>query len=198
MNKKIFLVIGGILMVALLAGGAFMAMRLLNVKAQVFNGKGGGPEMSLNSKGGPGGGKSVMMKLIAAPELPTQNADLRGLITDIKDNSLYVAQMNNIKVSVINGNTQMLQPTPEGPYTEVVVSKDTKIWRDVTMEDNQQPSGGTADQPVEIQQKVEASDISAIASGSFVQVWGQRRGDRLIADAIVVTGIAVIKGNGGK
>jgi hypothetical protein len=196
MIKKVFLVIGGILIVALLAGGAFMTMRLLNAKAQNF--AGGKGNMSFSSAGGPGGAKSVMIKLKPAPELPTQAADLRGLITDIQDNSLYVAQMNNIQVSVSNGKTQMLQPTPAGPYTEVVVSKDTKIWRDVTMEDNKQPSGGTADQPVEIQQKVEASDISAIAAGSFAQIWGQRRGDRLIADTIVVQGIAVIKGGGGK
>jgi hypothetical protein len=67
----------------------------------------------------------------------------------------------------------------------VVVTKDTKIYRDVTAEQY------TPDPSVprnQYRQKVAPADSSAIAAGhgTEVQVWGQLRGDRLTADVIVV------------
>ncbi len=193
MKKTIYFVVGGIVAVVLLAGGAFMAMRLLNAKAQNIAGAGGNKGLMLQSNG-PGGKQSVYMKQIPAPELPKQTPDMRGQIVSIQNNSIFVAQQDKFTVAVKNGVVQQ-QPTPVGPYTEVVVSKETKIYRDVTMENMPKPSGNSSpDNPVEIQQKVEPVDVSGIASGSMVQVWGQRRGDRLIADVLVVSGMAVIGG----
>ncbi len=190
MNKKIVFIVGGVLVVALLAGGAFMAMRLVNAKAQGAAGIGGLMQFT-----GGGGKGSVYFKQIPASELPKQAADLRGLVTSVQNNSIYVAQADKIQMAVING-VQQQQPTPSGPSTEVVVSKDTKIYRDVTMENFQSPS--TASGTVQIQQKLDPADISAITANSYVQVWGQRRGDRINADVVVVMGIGVAKGTGGK
>ena len=192
MNKRtIFIIAGAVVVVALLAGGAFMGMRQLNVRTQFG---GGGPGLPMVPGGGKGG-VSVMFKQVPAPELPKQAADLRGMVTSVKDNSVYVAPMDNVKVAVINGVQQQMS-TPTGPSTEVVVGKDTKIWRDVTMESMPNPpiGAGNSGSPVQVQQKVEPADISAITPNSFVQVWGQRRGDRLNADTIVVMGIGVAKG----
>jgi hypothetical protein len=91
MNKRTILIIGvAVVVVALLAGGAFMAMRLLNVKAMTGGGP-GGMALTVGGKGG-GGGASVFFKQIPAPELPTQTPDLRGQVASVKDNSIYVAQ----------------------------------------------------------------------------------------------------------
>jgi hypothetical protein len=195
MNKKIYLIIGSVLVVALLAGGAFMAMRLLNAKTQSSMNPGGkGSNLIMQSQGGPGGGKAQFYaKQIPAPELPKQTIDLRGQVVSVKDNSIFVGQMDKFVMGVKNGVVQQ-QPTPPGPYTEVVVSKDTKIYRDITMENMPTPSANSSpDNPAEIQQSVELVDVSAITPSSMVQVWGQRRGDRLIAEVMVVTGIGVFK-----
>jgi hypothetical protein len=201
MNKKIVLAIGAVLVVAVLAGGAFMAMRLLNTKSLSASGKEGGGAnlMTLSQsdgKGG-GGGQTFYAKQIPAPELPKQASDLRGQAVSLKDNSIFIGQVDRVTMAVING-VQQTQPTPPGPYTEVVVSKETKIYRDTTMDSMPKPSSGSsADHPQEIQQKVAATDLASITSGSMLQVWGQRRGDRLIADVVVVMGIGVFKGKPG-
>ena len=190
MKKTLIWIIGGVLIVVLLAGGAFMAMRLLGAKTLIGGGP-GGPSLSMVTKGG-GAGSSVFFKQVPAPELPKQAPDLRGMVTSIQNNSIFVSQADKIQVSVINGVQQNLS-TPTGPATEVVVSKDTKIWRDTTMDNMPKPGASSSGGPMQIQQKVEAADISAITSNSFVQVWGQRRGDRITADVVVVMGIGVAK-----
>ncbi len=198
-KKTALWIVLGIVVLAVLAGGAFMAMRLLNARVQTSSGgEGPGGLMRLSSAGGPSGGKSVSFKIKPAPELPQQAPDVRGMVTKAQDNSFFVSQVDNMMVRINKDGEQQTMATPTGPATEVVVSKDTKIYRDATM-DNVSPenTSGSADNPAEIQQKLELTDVSAITANtnSFVQVWGQRRGDRLIADIIVVNGLMV---KGGK
>ncbi len=193
MNKKILFGAGGILLVALLAGAAFMAMRMLNAPASNSNagipGSGSGSVLQGKSAGPGGSSQSFAVHEERATQLPPQNPDVAGLVGDIQGNTFSVSPTS--KVTVING---AMQATPDGPSVEVVVSKDTQIWRDVTMDNVAPPSGGSADNPMNVQQQLEAVDISSITSSSMVQVWGQKRGDRIIADAIVVEGPAVVKG----
>jgi hypothetical protein len=180
MNKKVYLIIGGLLIVALLAGGAFMAMRLLNARGQ-------------NTSGAE---KSSKIKEIPAPEVPTQDADLSGRVISVKDNSLFVAEAGLDNISV---RRLLMQPTPPGPYTEVVVSKDTKIYRDATYDNVPTPSANSSGGAVQqIQQKMDPVDISAVPANSYAQVWGQRRGNRVNADIIVVLAPVVVSGAGGQ
>jgi hypothetical protein len=143
----------------------------------------------LNFSGG-GDNQRVSIRQIPAPELPKQSSDMKGLVTRVQDNSIYVAAVNNMQVAVVNG-VQQLPPTPAGPYTEVVVSKDTKVYRDVTMENVDPPANASGE--MEVQQKLELADISAINASNYVQVWGQRRGDRINAEVIVTIGLGVVK-----
>jgi hypothetical protein len=197
-RKTIYWIIGGVLIVALLAGGVFMAMRLLNQKPQQALNGGGGGNLSLRTGGGPGGaGKSVSIHIIPSKELPQQNADMRGMVVKIENNSLYVGEMQQMMVSNINGKIST-SPTPAGPYTEVVVSQDTKVYKDVTMDSMPDPSTAS-NGTTEVQQQLEAGSISDVVPGNTsVQVWGQKRGDRLIAEVVVLQGIGVIKGGPGK
>lgn len=204
MKKRILIGIGAVLAVALLAGAAFMAMRLLNTKAADGTGS------LLAGLGSPGGGSNsvaIEIHMTPAPEVPTTRADIVGQVVNIKDNSLFVSDM--AKGGGIEGQTVVIEgkavsgggpstsdngptATPSGPVTEVVVSKETLIYRDTSMENVPKPSGsGTT--TMSIQQKVVPADITQITPNSLVQVWGQKRGDRLIADTIVVMGMAVIE-----
>ncbi len=200
MNKKVWFAIGGVSLVALLAAGAFFGIRLLR------NGLTGGNALhgpiSLGG-GGPGSGQiSVMIQLTPAPELPTQRADLSGLVVNIKDNSLFV-QVQNGPVAIQASNSSSDGPgsgpsvnssptqDPTAPTTEVVVNENTRTYQDTTMDAQQAPqsSGEYA-----MQQKVEEISVGQVAKDQHVQVWGQKRGDRLIAEVIVVMGMRVIGG----
>ena len=134
-KKKIFIGIGAVLAIALLAGAAFMAVRLLNTNAN-----GGGPGSLLAGLGGPGGGNShvaQMLRLTPAPELPVTHPDLTGVVNSIQGNSVFVVQASN--VSTTAGEIQ----TPNGPATEVVVSQKTLIYRDTTLDSVPTPQAGT-------------------------------------------------------
>ncbi len=212
MKKKILFGIGAVLVVALLAGAAFMAVRLLNAKASA-----NGSRAPLAGLGGPGGGKaSIQIQMTPAPELPAARADLSGQVTNIQDNSIFVAEMTkssggaNVvivgKAVLGSGSSndsgpstdggQAAAPTPSGPVTEVVVSQNTTIYRDTTMNSVPRPQAGSSEN-IGVQQVLEPADISSISDSSLVQVWGQKRGDRLIADIIVVRGTAIINSGGG-
>ncbi len=176
MKKKFLIGIGAVFGVALLAAAVFLAVRLLNAKASA-----GGPGMPPAGAGGPGG-TVFMLKLTPAPELPLVHADLGGVVTRIQDNSLFVTETTH----------QSTDAPPSGPVTEVVVSQKTTIYRDTTLDSVPAPQPGTTTN-LGVQQVVEPAVVSSISTDSFVQVWGQKRGDRLNADVILVQGTEVVQ-----
>jgi hypothetical protein len=213
MKKKILIGFGAVLAVALLAGAVYMGVRLLNTNAN-----GGGLNLPIAGLGGPGGGNanSFQIQMTPAPEMPTAHADLVGQVTSIKDNSIFVSEMSkasgggtNVVIvgKTISGgsgpstdsgspSTNDVSPTPSGPATEVVVSQSTVIYRDTTMDSMPKPQPGSS-VSTSVQQVLEPADVSSISADSMVQVWGQKRGDRLIADTIVVMGVAILQTTGG-
>ncbi len=178
MKKKILLGIGAVVGLVLLSGAVFMAVRLLNTVAST-----NGPGMPPAGASSPGkGGTVFMLKLTPAPELPVIHSDLTGVVTRIQDNSLFVTQATHVSSDA----------PPSGPVTEVVVSPKTAIYRDTTLDTVPAPRPGT-NTNLGVQQVVEAASVSSISTDSFVEVWGQRRGDRLIADTILVQGTEVVQ-----
>jgi hypothetical protein len=177
MKKKIMIGIGAVLGVALLAGAVFVTVRLLN---EIVSGNSPG---ILAGMGGPSDSHvEFMLKLTPAPELPIVHPDLTGVVTRIQDNSLFVTQATNVSTNA----------PPSGPVTEVVVSQKTLIYRDTTLNTVPTPRPGTTTN-LGVQQVVELADLSSISTDSFVQVWGQQRGDRLNADMILVQGTEVVQ-----
>ncbi len=177
MKKKIWIGIGAVFGVVLLAGAVFLAVRLLNT---IVSGKGPG---ILAGLGGPSNSHvEFMLKLTPAPELPIVHPDLTGVVTRIQDNSIFVTEATHVSTDSI----------PSGPVTEVVVSQKTAIYRDTTLDTVPPPQSGTTTN-LGVQQVVESADASSISADSFVQVWGQTRGDRLIADTILVQGTEVVQ-----
>jgi hypothetical protein len=195
-KRKVWFGIGGVLVVILLAGAAFMAMRLLNSKSPGGIGflSGGLP---LGGKGSSGAVQSIRIESDPNADLPKQAPDLTGQVASVKDNSFFVAVPSGSGgITVFSGGTGGAQPTPAGPYNEVVITNKTKIWRDATMDAMAKPAGGS-NGVQSIQQKLERTDSSILIPNAFVQVWGQKRGDRLIADVMVVMGGGVVSGKGG-
>jgi hypothetical protein len=67
-----------------------------------------------------------------------------------------------------------------GQTTEIVVTKDTQVYRDVTAPNPSEPTQDGA-----IQQKVEPGSLDEIGENSTVMAWGERRGERLVARALM-------------
>ncbi len=65
--------------------------------------------------------------------------------------------------------------------SEVVITHDTQVYRDVTSQQfKSSPQKGQR-----VQQVVELGQIEEIGEDSNVQVWGRQNGDRIIADVLL-------------
>jgi hypothetical protein len=187
-KKGLLIGIGIVVLVALLAGAAFVGGRLLN--GQGLPGlSSGGPSISI----GPGGGKSVRISskdVLPAKELPQTPADVRGLFDHRQDNSLFIGT-GNVTMSVMKDQSGQVHTSAShtGPVVEVVVTNQTKVYEDVTM----QQFNGPPPQGQKIQQVVQPGSLDGVGQYSDITVWGRKTGDRYIADVLVYTQPAFIK-----
>jgi hypothetical protein len=176
-------IIGGLVVMVLLAGAAFVAGRMLNQ-----------PELS----GGlvPGsqaeGGKAprVRRELIRASELPASEPDAIGPFVERRDNSLLVAFGSKFQVLTNKDGAVSTKGQDSGQRLEVVVTTATALYEDIT----DQPSTDGASPPAggKVQQKVAAGALDGIGTNSMVMVWGERNGDRLTAKVVVYTPAEII------
>jgi hypothetical protein len=190
-KKKVFLILGIVLGVIVIAGAAFLAGRLLN---------GSGSSLGLLPLAGQGGNMvSMNVQIEPAPELPTTQPTLVGNFVERQDNSLFVQEfsmdagaqggvvVSSSSVSVGGTSSggvdapsvQVVVGAADGPKVEVVVTNDTLIYKDVTPMNFSPDSGDQV-----IQQVVETGSLDDLNSTTMVQVWGRQVGDRVIADVI--------------
>ena len=178
--KKSILMIGGVILILLLAGAAFVGARLLNGQG-LPRFSSGGPFFSIDE----GGNKSVRINaddILPAKELPQIHADTRGLFDHRQDNSIFIGT-GKVTIGVERDPSGKVQTSShhDGPVVEVVVTSQTKLYKDVTMRQfNGQPPEGQ-----KIQQVVESGALDEIGQASLITVWGKKTGDRLIADVLV-------------
>ena len=162
--KKPVLIGGIVVFLLLLGGAAFVGGRLLS-----------------------GEGRSPDRVILPARELPQTPPDMNGIFDHLKDNSLFVGTGNITggKKVDISGNGHVTL-SHDGPVVEVVVTAQTKIYKDTTA---RQYNGRLPDQG-EIQMVVEPGtmdEIGASGSTTMITVWGRKTGDRYIADVLVYT-----------
>jgi hypothetical protein len=181
-------IIGGIVLVLLLAGAAFVGGRLLN--GQGLPGlTSGGPQVMT----GPGGKTSIRIgpgDIQPAKKLPQTPADVRGIFDHRQDKSIFVGT-GNVQMSVMKDSSGQVHTSAShsGPVVEVVVTTQTTIYHDTTMEQfNGPPPSGQ-----KIQQVVEPGSLDEIGQSSSITVWGKKTGDRYIADVLVYSTPAFIK-----
>lgn len=205
-RKKIWMIVGGVGLVIVIGVAAFLAGRLANQSAQTAQGPQGlvmtGPD------GGVGTIHSVSIDIEPAPEIPTADPDVAGMILSREDNVLKIGtgdQSSGVVTSsgTISGGSNsgdapaiqidsMGSGEYSGPEVEVVVTKDTKIYRDATMDDFQ---GSMPEGDVKMQMKVEEISVDQIPDSGFLTVWGRRSGDRVIADVILTAGGVMVISN---
>jgi hypothetical protein len=181
-------IIGGIVVVLLLAGAAFVGARLLNGQGLPFVSQGGGLGPSL-SLGGPGR-KMVKLDIEPSKELPQTPADISGLFDHQQDNSIFVGT-GKVTMAFKKDPSGKVETSSshDGPTVEIVVTSQTKIYKDVTMRqfDGPPPEGQ------KIQQVLESGSLEDVGQSSMITVWGKKTGDRIIAEIFVYSPPAFIK-----
>jgi len=182
--KRASLMIGGIVVVLVLAGATFVAARMLSAPEEPA--AGGGREMIHVVDGG-SGPVQIGLHIEPAAELPQTPPETAGLFVRREDNSIFVGT-GDIQVDVeVDATGQRSTHTDfSGPVLEVVITRDTVIYRDTT--DIPDPSEGQSGE-VTVQQVVEAvespAELGADHPNTEIQVWGSRSGDRIVAEVLV-------------
>ncbi len=168
MKRTVMIAGAVVVLVALPAGAAF-------VGGQLLTGQG------LAGQASPLGHNSTQN--IPAKQLPQTPPDADGVFDHRKDNSVFVGtgQVRKAPQTDQSGNVS-LSLTHEGPIVEVVVTAQTLIYRDVTMEqfNGQRPSDTTT-----VQQVVEPGRLDEIGENCPMSAWGRKTGDRIIAEVLV-------------
>lgn len=182
-----------ILVIIVLAGAPFLGARLLAPRGEVRQGPGGGPQLIMKQAGGAAAaaaGKSLRIQ--NAPEIPQRAPDMSGAVTEVKDNSLMISDVESVMVRLDENGQSETNFEYRGTATEVVVTKETQIYFDTTFQHidfrNDMPEEGES-----IQQIIEPASLSEIGPQSMVSVWGYKRGDRLVAEVILVNQMMGIK-----
>lgn len=160
MKKKIVWI--SLAVVALLAI-AYVAGRYLTGEVNPFS--------MLQSAGGDMMVTTIQME--GSKDLPQVKSIVAGTYTGRSDNIIRVKES---EVSVFNGVASVGGDDANAVTHDVLVTKDTTIFKDVT-------DYSTVGQGV-TQQVVEPSDLEEMHEDAFVQVWGRKSGDRVIADTI--------------
>jgi len=187
MNRNQLIIGGSIGVIIILAAAAFVGVRLLNTpaEAEAQSPGGGGRVMEIINDDG-SGPVALRLSFEPAPELPARPAEIGGVFVRREDNSLIVGT-GEITLDVeVDGATgeETISTGHNGPEVEVVVSRDTLIYRDTTeieVEPSARQSGETT-----VQQTVEPVDsLAEIGENMEIQAWGDQRGDRLVAEVLV-------------
>ena len=185
-TKQIGLMVGGLLVVAMLGAAAFVGSRLLASSAQSTENSSGERMIFQGMSEGPNSGvrKSIQLDIERAPELPATAADSTGVFVRRENNSYFIGT-GNIRVMVSadqNGGAPLTDFSYDGPVVEVVITRDTQFFQDVTEHNFETAQNGE----LKVQQVLAATDsLDDVDDNTAIQVWGERRGERLIASIVV-------------
>jgi len=168
MRRPIWIVIGTVIVVVLLAGAAFVGGRLLGDQELTGNNK-----EVLKIGEGLIASRGTTIEVQQAREMPDTPPDVAGVFVRRKDSSLFVG--TGTLTFVIDGDA-----SHDGPLLEAVSTHDTQIYRDDTAKllNDGPPSGP-------VQQVLKPGSLDEIGQDDVVSAWGERRGDRLMARVIV-------------
>ncbi len=153
------------LITALLGGAAFTAGHLLGGELPVLE----NPDQGL-IKSDDGTMTGLGVRLLPDERLPDRPPVTSGQFDSLKDNSLFIHQFPSSGMVVI-------AEVDEYPLVEILVRKDTLIYKDVTDLSNVNQGGV-------VQQVLTISSIEDIPNDSSIIVWGEKSGDRIIAEVI--------------
>ncbi len=178
-RSRKWLVLAGILVV-FLAAAAFFGARLLRTPGSLQSLQEGKLGMVLN--GGPGGARGISLHLNPAKELPTTQPTTNGLFVKRQDQSIFIGTGKVTMSAKAGPGGSDVSSNYDGPVVEVVITHATKVYQDIT---DMTPPGDQKSGDFTLQQVVKPGSLDDLGTNSMVTVWGQKQGDRFIADVIV-------------
>ncbi len=183
--NRIVLTLVAVISIALVAGAVFIGARLLNRPDE--RGGPGGQELMMVGAGG-AGPVSISLDIKPAPELPGRPPEVAGLFVRREDNSVFVGTGEiEISMTIDEAGQRQASSNYSGPVLEVVVTRETTIYRDETKMPSAGPGAVSGDQS--IQQVVapvdSLEDLGENTKNTEIQVWGTRSGDRVVAEVLV-------------
>ena len=188
-NKKTILVFG--ILIVIVGAAAFIGGRMLNGNL--------GPLGLRIPMGGGGDVVTVSIQMTPAPELPTSKPEVVGLFAERMDKTIVIqsvpmdAGQGGGFVVVSGGEGEAVAGSPldnGGPKVEVVVNNATRIYIETTQPLNVPPTSG---EPQVLQQTVDEGSLDDLTSQSFVNVWGRKSGDRIIAEVLLISNPVIFK-----
>lgn len=159
----------GISVIALLAVTAFVGVRLVQ-------------------NGGPGlenlFGRTVVF--LPSDELPSPEPDISGIFLRRENNSILIGT-GNIRWEIYRENdlaTPVFTKSYDGPEVELVINHETVIYCNAPLSPDEIPSSG------QVQQRVEQVSEAKIGEDQeqLLWAWGQREGDRFLAQTVLIHG----------
>lgn len=114
-------------------------------------------------------GGVAITQLEMAEDLPKTQPTIWGIVDHVQDNSIYVTQLPPLDQIAAQMSVDF------GPTEEVVVTSKTIIY-EVPPYDG--PPNGV------IHEVVIPGSVDEIGESHLVTVWGERRGDRIVADVL--------------
>ena len=182
MNRKILGIVGIVVLIVVLAGGAYTAVQLATAQSETTDFPSGAMVFEDVMDDGSGNPVTVKTVILPAEGLPKRPSEAGGVLVRQVDNSYFVGTGSiSVNVSTVNGETSTAVDH-SGPEIEVVANHDTQFYRDVTKvsftaaESKEQ----TLHQEIVLVEKPEP-----MPAGATFQTWGEKSGDRVIADIIV-------------
>lgn len=149
-----------------LAVGMFAWAAYLGVGLVMRRVNGDGGMIAIPSADGKSKSYGRKLDMEFAPDVPKRSPDVTGSLGEVEENQLFLKALGDDTT----------------PAQEVVVTKETKILRDTTFDERSIldiPEGEV------VQQTVEEVEQDALQNGSLLTVWGNKRGDRLVAEVIL-------------
>ena len=190
MNRTLIMVVSGIVLVLILAGATFVGAQMLNQGDGLAQGGGAGApgQRVMEMIADDGNGNATPLRIIVepAPNLPDEETAANGVFLRRADGSIFVGTGNIMLDVEMDGDTgeSAVSLSSDGPEVEVVVTHETEIFEDTTDMDVDPSQAENGE--VHLVQEIKAGgSLEDIDKNSEIQVWGEKRGERVVAKILV-------------
>jgi hypothetical protein len=179
MERRILIGCGAVGLTLLLVGAAFVGGWLLGSSDLTA---GNQDAITSDSDGEVLARPGVRIEIKPAAGMPDQPVDAGGLLVRQEGSSLFLGtgRLSGVLVRDEARGTAQWELQHDGPVVEVFTTHETRFYRDDTLQ--HLPTGSTAGP---VQQVLTPSTLGEIEEHSTISVWGERRGDRLVAGMVV-------------
>jgi len=170
------------LVIVVIVAGTFTAAQLLSAQNGQEDIPAGAMVFEDVRDDGTGNPVTVKTVILPAAELPERPSEVGGVLLRQEDNSYFVGTGSvSVSINIVNGETSTAVEY-SGPGIEVVAGRDTQFYQDIT--EASFTSSESKEQTLQ-QEVIAVEQPETMPEGANIQAWGEKRGDRVIADIIV-------------